>query len=116
LNPQNPSLRRAYCIRPKLELSQRLASIGLEDDFEFLGNPKVVMTEALPYEEKLEGFRTTILKFCKEAFINDLCEFMPLSELEHREALFGKNASLTEAFDHGWVAEEVDTIEIKTTW
>lgn len=117
LNTQNQSLRRAYCIRPRPELVARLKAIGLDsDDTEFLCQSTVVMTEALPYEGKLEGFRALILKKCKEAFLNELFAFAPLSELAHREALFGKDSQLADAFELWWLAEEVETIEIQTTW
>ena len=109
-------MRRAYCIRPRPELATRLEAIGLTDDADFLCQSTVVMTEALPFEGKLEGYRALILKKCKEAFLSELFGYFPLSELAHREALLGKDRSLAEAFELWWSAEEVDTIEIETTW
>jgi hypothetical protein len=103
-------------MRPRPELLQRLRSLDLVDDIDFLSQPTVVMTEALLYEGKLEGYRALILKQCKEAFLSNFFEFTPLSELTHREALLGKDVPLAEAFDLWWIAEEVETIEIKTTW
>lgn len=68
-DPQNPSERRAYFVRPKENLAQRLESIGMAVDVDALCQPTVVMTEALPFEGKLEGYRKLILKRCKEAFV-----------------------------------------------
>jgi hypothetical protein len=113
---QNPPLRRAYVVRPRPELAPRLLALGLADDIEFLSRQTVVMTEAIPFEGKLEGFRALVLKRCKEAFIADFLEFLPLSVAAHRDALFGKDVALADAFDLWWSAEEVDTIEIPTTW
>jgi hypothetical protein len=115
-NPQDPSLRRAYLVRPRPELAPRLSVLGLAEDIEFLGQPTVVMTEAVPYEGKLEGYRALVLRKCKEAFLADLFEFLPLSEAAHREVLLGKDVALADAFDLWWSAEEVETIEIPTTW
>jgi hypothetical protein len=113
---QNLPLRRAYVVRARPELSPRLSELGLADDIEFLSQPIVVMTEAVPFEGKLEGYRSLILRKCKEAFIADFLEFFPLSEVAHREALLGKDVALADAFDLWWIAEEVETIEIPTTW
>jgi hypothetical protein len=115
-NPQDPSLRRAYVVRPRPELAARLEALGLADDIEFLGQQTVVMTESLPFEGKLEGFRALVLRRCKEAFLAELFEFLPLSEAAHREALLGKGIALVDAFDLWWSAEEAETIEIPTTW
>ena len=103
-------------MRPRPELLQRLEALGLADDADDLGQPTVVMTEALPWEGKLEGYRSLILKKCKEAFLNGFFEFEPLSVLSHREALFGKDIELASAFDLWWTAEEVETVEIETAW
>ena len=115
-NPQDPLLRRAYAIRPRPELAERLATMGLVDDFDLLGQQTVVMTEAVAYEAKLEGYRALILSKCKEAFLKELFEFLPLSDQANREALLGSSSSLAEAFDLWWTAEEVETIEIETSW
>jgi hypothetical protein len=116
INPQDPSLRRAYLVRPRPELAHRLSALGLAEHIELLGRPAVVMTEAVSYEGKLEGYRALVLRKCKEAFLADQFEFLPLSEAAHREALFGKGVTLADAFDLWWSAEEVETIEIPTTW
>jgi hypothetical protein len=115
-NGQNPLVRRAYLIRPRPELSSRLQALGLSEDVEFLGQQTVVMTAPLPYEGKIEGYRTLILRKCKEAFLQDLIEYEPLTDSSRREALLGKDIELEEAFDRWWVAEEVEAIEIMTTW
>jgi hypothetical protein len=116
INPQEPLLRRAYAIRARPELAEKLAAIGLADDFDLLGQQTVVMTQAVGFEAKLEGRRELILARCKEAFLNDLFEFFPLSHQSNRQALLGEGLSLAKAFDLWWSAEEVETIEIETSW
>lgn len=115
-NPQNPIIRRAYVIRPRPELSQRLEALELSEDLDFLGQPTVVMTEPLPFEGKLEGYRRLILRKCKEAFLQELLEFEPLATESHRIALLSAETPLEQSFDQWWTAEEVDTLEIATTW
>ncbi len=109
-------MRRAYCVRPRPGLVQRLESLGMADELDFLGQPTVVTTELLPFEGKLEGYRALILKRCKEAFVGAFIDCGSLSDQSRREALFGKDVPLTEVFDLFWKAEEVETIEIQTTW
>lgn len=114
---QNPFLRRAYLIRPRAELTTALRGSQLEEeDVEFLSRPMVSMTELLPYEGKLEGYRAPILKNCKEAFIRELFESLPLADDEIRHALLGEIVTLEGCFDSWWTAEEIETIEIPTTW
>ena len=67
-NPQDPLLRRAYAIRPRPELAEQLATMGLADDLDFFGQQTVVMTEALAFEAKLEGFRALILSKLRKPF------------------------------------------------
>ena len=115
-NPQDSVVRRAYLVRPRLELAERLAAIGLSDDYDLLGQPTVVMTKPVPFEEALEGNRSRVLTLCKESFLRDLLEFPPLSEPTSRSALLGDGLALAESFDLWWNAEEVETIEIETAW
>ena len=115
-DPQNPSERRAYLVRPRENLAQSLESIGMANDVDALCQATVVMTEALPFEGKLEGYRKLILKSCKVAFVEAFFQDGPLSDTSQREALLGKSITLAESFDLWWTAEEVDTIEIQTTW
>ncbi len=109
-------MRRAYCMRPRPQLAHRMETLGLAEDFDFIGQPVVVMTETLPFEGKLEGYRALILRRCKEAFLQEFFEDGPLSDLSLRETLLGEDLVLAEAFDLWWTAEEVETLEIKTTW
>lgn len=114
---QNPLLRRAYLIRPRSELITALRGSQLEkDDVEFLTRPVVSMTELLPYEGKLESYRVLILRNCKEAFIRDLFEHLPLADDKIRHALLGEIVTIEGCFDRWWTAEEIETIEIPTTW
>ncbi len=112
-DPQNPTARRAYVICPRPELAHRLAALGRADVLEFLGAPTVVMTEAVLFECKLEGYRSVILRKCKEAFVSAQIEFLG-TDLCH--VLFGDSAEPADAFDRWWSAEEAETIEIPATW
>jgi hypothetical protein len=112
----NLVLRRAYLVRPRPELSSRLEVLGLSDDIYFLAQQSVVMTTPLPYEDKIEGYRELILRKCKEAFLQDLMEYEPLADAGYCEALLGSGIALDEAFDRWWTAEEIETLEIATTW
>jgi hypothetical protein len=113
---QNPLMRRAYLIRPRAELEAAIHNLGLSEDTEYLMQTVVTMTEALPYEGKLEGFRSLILAKCKEAFLRDLFEYAPLSDNRTRSALLGDFVTTQECFDRWWTAEEIETVEIPTTW
>lgn len=113
---QNPTIRRAYVVHPRQELIDRLLQVGEADSIGIYGEPSVVMTEPLPYEGKLEGYRSLILSKCKEAYLIDLFQFSPFSDALQRNALLGEYPSLVEVFDKWWVAEEANTLEIETTW
>jgi hypothetical protein len=115
-HPQDRGIRRAYLIRPRPALAPKLESMGLADELDFLARQTVLMTEPLPYETKLEGYREVILEKCKEIFLKDLCELSALADATHRETLFGRGISPLEAFDLWWTAEVVETMEIPTTW
>lgn len=86
------------------------------DDIDYLCQPTIVMTEALPFEGKLEGYRALILEKCKEAFLEAFFRDGLFSDASQRDALLGQGISLNESFDLWWTAEEVETIEIQTTW
>lgn len=113
---QDPIIRRAYIVRARPELIDRLVEFGASDLIGICGEPSVVMTEPLPYEGKLEGYRSLILKKCKEAYLADLFQFEPFNSVPERSALLGDYPSLSEIFDRWWVAEEADTLEIGTSW
>lgn len=114
---QNLLLRRAYLIRPRTELTTALRNSELEEDHvEFVSRSVVSMTELLPYEGKLEGYRALILRNCKEAFVRELFECFPLADDAIRSALLGEIVTLEGCFDKWWTAEEIETIEIPTTW
>lgn len=113
---QNPSVRRTYIIRPRRALLDLLALLGHSDFIESCKVPTVVMTEALPFEGKLEGYRTLILKKCKERFLAHELSFLPLSDTELHAKLVGVHSSLVEAFDTWWESEEAESLEIQTDW
>lgn len=113
---QNPLTRRAYLIRPNQELKAHFLEMEQQDLIDSLLIPTVVMTEALPFEGKLEGYRTLIQTKCKEAYLTDLFALEPFENLSERQTLPGDQTSLIETFDKWWILEEVDTLEIATTW
>ena len=114
-DPQNPTIRRTYLIRPLPKLLEQLTAQGESDAIGVCG-PTALMTEALPFEGGLEGYRGVILSRCKEAFMAGLLEFDPFSDAQKRDSLLGAYPTLVAAFDAWWTAEEIDTIEISTTW
>jgi hypothetical protein len=97
-------------------LLTQLQALGEIDLAGICCDPTVVMTEPLPYEGKLESFGQLILTKCKEAFIADLFVFEPFSDPVQRHTILGTQSTLTETFDQWWTAEQVDTLEIQTTW
>ena len=111
-DPQNPTIRRAYVVRAKPSIREHLEPRGEADLAETLSRPTVVMTEALPYDGKLESYRSLILGKLKAAFIGDLREFLGRDDCA---SLFGDFPDVI-LFDTWWVAEEADTIEIATSW
>ncbi len=113
---QNPLTRRAYLIRPNQELKAHFLEIEQQDLIDSLLIPTVVMTEALPFEGKLEGYRALIQTKCKEAYLTDLFALESFENLSERQTLPGDQTSLIETFDKWWILEEVDTLEIATTW
>ncbi len=107
--------RRVYVIRAKPSLIAHLTEIGAKldvDDINSLQSPTVVMTEEVPFERDLEGWRPAIKNKCKEAFLRETLEYRPLSLLELPEGLLTDMDILTAFFDRWWEAEEADDIEI----
>jgi hypothetical protein len=107
--------RRVYVIRAKPELIAHLIVNGAKldaDEIDAMQTPTVVMTEEVPFERDLEGWRPAIKNKCKEAFFHETLEYPPLSLLELPEGLFTNMDILTAFFDRWWNAEEADDIEI----
>ena len=107
--------RRVYVIRAKPALIDHLTEIGVKldsVDMESLQRPTVVMTEEVPFERDLEGWRRAIENKCKEAFFRETLEYPPLSLLELPERLLTDMTILIAFFDRWWDAEEADDIEI----
>jgi hypothetical protein len=87
------------------------------DLIEIFKTPTVVMTEELPFEEHLEGRRTTILIKCKEAFMRELIDdYSPFKSDDERIRIIGEAESLVQLFDNWWETEEADYIQIETNW
>lgn len=109
---QNPVDRRAYVVRASNRLLEHLAELGEADLAETFSVPTIVMTQALPYEGKLEGYRSLILSKCKSGFITDLHDFLG----DDRCAALLGDLPAVALFDAWWRAEEADAIEISTDW
>lgn len=108
--------RRVYVVRAKPALIAHLKHITSQldtDDFEFIQRPTVVMTEQVPFEQDLEGWRPAIMNKCKEAFLRETSDYLVMSLLRPPRELFADMATLTAFFDQWWDAEEADDIEIE---
>ncbi len=111
--------RRMYVIKPRLCLIKKITPFFSSSGLEFVEKPNVVMTEELPFEQHLEGWRAVILKKCKEAFIKEQMEYGIFCELEEKDLgdLLGSTSDMQECFDKWWLAEETaDWIEIPMNW
>lgn len=113
---QNPLCRRTYLVCARPELMMHLQAIGEPELAQIWAAQTTVMTEPLLYEGKLEGYRSAILEKCKEAYLTSLFELEDWESMAEAEPLLGKYPSLVAMFDQWWTAEEVDTLEIETTW
>ena len=78
--------------------------------------PFVVMTDELPYEQYLEGWRKTILEQCKINFVRQFIVEYPWIPEEYWEEIPRVNELSAEAFDLYWEAEEAEYLNIPTTW
>jgi hypothetical protein len=107
--------RRVYVVRAKPELMAHLPEIGAQleaADIDLLQRPTVVMTEEVPFERDLEGWRRAIENKCKEAYLRETLEYRPLSLLQLPVGLLTDMDILVAFFDRWWEAEEADDIEI----
>ena len=115
-NNQDIPCRRVYVMRPNESL---LEKISLLDDVELLkdiNRPQVVMTEELPFEEYLEGWRLKILNICKVTFLKEILLEYPIMNEQTAVELLGSVEPTSELFDQWWEAEEAEYTEIKTNW
>ena len=115
-DPQNPTVRRAYIVRPSEALLARLASMFDAEDVKHFGRHVIVTTEPVIWEGKLEGFRATILREIKQAHLEEYFEDYPFSDTARRTEILGSELANPETFDRWWIAEETDIIEIETNW
>lgn len=103
-------------IRPRPALIAHLTESHPQvnaDDVKFLQQPRVVMTEEVPFERDLEGWRPAIKNKCKEAFLRQTLEWHPFSLLQLPEGVLINMDTLTTFFDQWWEAEEAEDIEIE---
>ncbi|WOO40909.1 hypothetical protein [Rubellicoccus peritrichatus] len=111
--------RCVYVIRPKEELIDFILKLrpGANENLNYFRIPTAVMTEAVPFEQDLEGWRIPLKNKCKEAYLRENINEFPLCEIEKPEGLLENMDTLICFFDKWWVAEEADHIEIvKGCW
>ncbi len=117
---QDVYARRVYVVRPKKELLDLILSIDptCKDEIDLYNRPTVVMTEDVPFEREIEGWRGAIESKCKEAFLRDNIYDFPLFDMDKPENLLIEMDILIQYFDKWWVIEEADDyIEIiKGSW
>ncbi|MEO0796477.1 MAG: hypothetical protein AAFX93_15010 [Verrucomicrobiota bacterium] len=111
--------RRVYVIRPKQELLDHIVELCPEaaSELEIYNGSTVVMTEEVPFEGSLEGWRPTIKMKCKEAFIRENFNYFPIADMDKPNDLLVDMDTLVAFFDQWWIAEESDYIElIEGSW
>lgn len=111
--------RRVYVVKPGDALFEKLETLEDRDLISQLCKPWVVMTEELPFEEYLEGWRSKILELCKLAFLKENFDFTEEYTLYLPEdilSLFVNIEFTREFFDAWWVTEEAEYIQIPTSW
>ena len=106
--------RRIYVVRPNDvlldEIRSRSSSSGV--DLEYIQMPRVVMTEEVPFERDLEGWRPAILRKCKQAFVVEMWEDLETIGLPLPDAISTDLDVQLALFDSWWIAEEAEEIEI----
>ena len=115
-NNQDFPTRRIYVVKPRQELIDKLRCLDAREVVGDLTVPFVVMTDELPYEKYLEGWRKTILEQCKLNFIKRFILEFPWIPEEYWEEIPRISELSTEAFDLYWEAEEAHYLNIPTTW
>ncbi len=115
-NSQDIPSRRVYVVRATKELIARVTELGDPDLLQVIARPEVVMTQELPFEEYIEGWRTKILENCKIAFLQELMIEYPIMDKNAAKTLFGNTEPSIELFDKWWMAEEAEYTEIPTNW
>ena len=113
---QDIAARRVYVVKPKKELLDKLIELGESSLIEYIVIPQVVMTEELPFEEYLEGWRSKILTLCKQAFLDELLIEYQFFPEETFIQLFGNETISDKSFDRWWITEEAEYLQIPTNW
>ena len=117
-NDQDIPDRRVYVVRARPELLKRVAGLGDSDLREALARPYVVMTEELPFERFLEGWRPVIRRVSKIEFLEEVLErCSPFPSDEFAMQALGGTTPTEELFDRWWTAEEAEYIELeRSSW
>lgn len=115
---QDIESRRVYVVKPKAILLERLSKYGDDRLTDILSRLHVIMTEELPFEEYLEGWRSQTLMVAKSQYLEELLVSYPaFSSASEAEAIIGGSNPSVELFDQWCVAEEAEYTELPTqTW
>ena len=110
--------RRVYVMLAKPELLARTQSLHDEVLVDTLATPHVVMTEELPFEGYLEGWRSQIQVASKLKFLEDLLgEYCPFETDADARRVLGSITVSEELFDKWWIAEEAEYTELeRSSW
>ena len=116
-NPQDIPCRSVYIVRAKPELLERIQALNQIDLMTDLARPTVVMTEELPFEKYLEGWRKTIYQHCQRSFIEQLLhDNNPFPSDAVQIQVLGTETDEIKLFEQWWTAEEADYLQVSTTW
>lgn len=110
--------RRVYVIRATPELLARAKGLPDDDLVDVLATPHVVMTEELPFERYLEGWRNSIRVVSKLKFLEEILEtYCPFASVADALQVLGSTTVTEELFDRWWVAEEAEYTELEpSSW
>ena len=100
--------RRTYVVTANEEFKAVMKELNI-DELENMSFPVVAMTEEVPFERDLEGWRSAIRSNSKESFLR---EFVSEYPMELREKLSAKRSEGTIKFDDWFVATEAESIEL----
>ena len=115
-NNQDIPDRRIYLVKPRIKLINILKNLKEDEIVTDVLRPHVVMTEELPFEEYLEGYRKTVLELCKLGFLKENIHEYPLIPESLWSNIPSINDISVETFDMYWETVEAEYTNIPTTW
>ena len=114
---QDMNTRMVYVVRAKDELINALRDVLDADGLEILSRPYVVMTQDLPYEPYFESWGRSIIKACKERYLNEELEYGELSNPACRAVIAIDTDDMQSSFDRWWKIERAEGyVEIEPSW